>query len=82
MNLVFKIYHTENCQKCKLTARKLRGAGRNVIEELIDSEKVVYMKSKGLSSAPLVQVLDSDGVLVDEWSNMNVTKISYWTKGE
>lgn len=76
----FKIYHTPGCQKCKLTDRKLKASGLDSTLIPITEELISYMRSKGMISAPLVRVTDADGTLIDEWSDMNVAKIKYYTK--
>lgn len=76
----FEIYHTPGCQKCKLTDRKLKASGLDSALIPITDELITYMHSKGMTSAPLVRVTDDNGVLIDEWSDMNVAKIQHYTK--
>lgn len=77
----FEIYHTPKCHKCRITDKKLKEAGRDSSLIPITDDLISYMKSKGMTSAPLVRVTDDEGTLIDEWSNLNVQKIQYWTRG-
>lgn len=75
------VYHTEGCQKCRLTAKQLEPM--EVELRLIDRKSktnmpiIGYMESKGLMSAPLVRVFDGE-TMVDEWNDFNFPKIHEW----
>lgn len=78
--MTIEINYSEGCQKCRMTNKILSSKGKNTLMKPFTSEKIDYAKSKGMKVAPLVQVFDDEGKLLDEWNDFNTKKINYWSK--
>ena len=70
------IYKNKGCMKCRFTIRKFKSAGINPKVNYFDDEALSYAKQKGYGSAPLVQIYNKDNTLIDEWSDLNISKIN------
>lgn len=70
-----RLYKNPGCMKCKFTIRKFKEAGINPITEYFDEASRRYAQHEGYSAAPLVQIYNDDGALIDEWNDLNIKKI-------
>lgn len=72
------VYYNEKCQKCIMTEKLFHKAGYKVKKILINNNTIKYMKSKGMVSAPLVQIIEED-IIIDEWSDFKLKNIRKYT---
>ena len=76
--MIVYIYHSPNCPKCKLTKRVLEKNGVKVKTVLVEESSPLINKFRklGYKSFPVVQVKDTDGNLVTEWTDFRKDKIT------
>lgn len=73
------IYHTPNCMKCRLTSNLLKIPVKMEIVDRIKNIRpdiIQHMDMQNMKSAPLVQVLDEDDNLIEEWNDFKPDEIS------
>lgn len=73
------IYHTPNCMKCRLTSNLLKIPVKMEIVDRIKNIRpdiIQHMDMQNMKSAPLVQVLDDDDNLIEEWNDFKPDEIS------
>lgn len=73
------IYHTPNCMKCRLTSNLLKIPVKMEIVDRIKNIRpdiIQHMDMQNMKSAPLVQVLDDDDNLIEEWNDFKPDEIN------
>lgn len=71
------------CMPCRFTKRELDkhkyGYKKEPLEELT-AEQLEVFKLAGMYSAPIVQIVASNGVILDQWAGHNVNKLKEYIK--
>ena len=78
LNLHALIYHTPNCMKCRLTSNLLKIPVKMEVVDRIKNVRpdiIQHMDELNMKSAPLVQVLDENENLIDEWNDFKPDRI-------
>ena len=86
-NIHAVLYHTPNCQKCKLTLKQLSKGMRVKVEYLFDGNdewserKIDKFREQGYASFPVVRIYSDDtGERLDDWCDLQVGNIQRWVK--
>jgi len=71
------VYTRTPCVQCNATKRHLDriGVDYDVIDVTNSAEDAQYLTDQGFMQAPVVEVRDGDGVVVDSWSGFVPDKL-------
>lgn len=71
------------CMPCRFTKRELEKHQFDVEERSIEAltdEELEMFKLRGMYSAPIVQIVADNGLVLDEWAGHNLPKLREYIK--
>ena len=76
--MTITVHGNPSCVQCRATERHVDSKGIEIeyVDLSEDLDTLAKLKSRGLAQAPVVIVLDDDGVEIDHWTEYNPDKLN------